>query len=244
MTSEVFLSVVVPVYNEEKVIAETLRKLTVFLELKGYSWEIVVASDGSTDATKTIVQRVAQSRPDGRIQLVDLVQNTGKGAAIRQGMLKAAGRYLLFSDADLSTPIKEVDKLLAALESGADIAIASRVDSKKENTVQQSAKRAIAGRIFNGLVRVITGLSFKDTQCGFKCFKREAAMRIFQNLTLNRFGFDVEVLLLAEKFRYKVVEVPVMWKQGLYSKVRLYHDSIAMIGEMFYLRRKYLSGQS
>lgn len=236
----VYLSVVVPAYNESRMISETLRRLNAFLSLKEWEWEIIVSNDGSKDDTSAIVRSIIEARKDSKIKLVDLPKNQGKGAAVKVGVLKAEGEFILVSDADLSTPIKEVEKFLSVLQAQADVATATRVIRVPGADVQQSFKRFVAGRIFNQLVRIITKLSMTDTQCGFKCFKKEPAKQIFKQLTLERFGFDVEALLLAKKQGYRVKEVPVMWKEGRESKVNLVKDSIAMVGELFYLRKKYL----
>lgn len=236
----VHLSVVVPAYNESRMIFETLRRLKAYLSLKEWAWEVIISNDGSKDNTSSIVRSIIETTNDFKIKLIDLPRNQGKGAAVKAGVLRAEGEFILISDADLSAPIKEVEKLLAALETEADVATATRAIRVPGADVQQSFKRFIAGRIFNQLVRILTKLPMTDTQCGFKCFKREAAKKIFEKLTLERFGFDVEALLLAKQEGYRIKEVPVMWKEGRESKVNLVKDSLAMIGELIYLRKKYL----
>lgn len=235
--SDIHLSVVVPAYNEEEIIAETVRRITAFNRLKGWTWELIVSSDGSTDGTDRIVSSLAAADP--HVRLLTTSVNRGKGATAKTGALAARGRYVLITDADLSSPVKESDKLLAALERGADIAIGSRALRSPGADVQQSVKRRLAGRVFNRLVSFLVVRGLRDTQCGFKCFTKDAVARIFPDLTLNGFGFDVEILLLAGLRGLRVREVPVMWREGRQSKIRLYRDSARMFGELFELRRRY-----
>jgi len=232
------ISVVIPAYNEEKRIDECLRRVTAFLSLKDREWEVIVSSDGSTDKTEEIVRTHIGKRQDGRLKYIPAA-HAGKGAAVRRGVLAAEGKVILITDTDLSAPIKESDKLMAVLDSGWDIAIGSRAIREKDCDVQQDPKRWLAGRIFNILVRMIVLKGFKDTQCGFKCLKKEAAHTLFRAQTLDSFCFDIELLCLAKKMDYKVKEVPVMWKEALFSKVNLVKDSIPMLKELFYLRKKY-----
>ncbi len=232
------ISVVIPAYDEEKRIDECLRRVTAFLSLKDWEWEVIVSSDGSVDKTEEIVRSYIEKRTDGRLKYIS-APHAGKGAAARRGILAAEGNFILLTDADLSAPIKEVDKLVSALEGGCDIAIGSRAIREKGCDVQQSPKRWLAGRIFNILVRTIVIKGFKDTQCGFKCFKKEVAHTLSRAQTLDTFCFDIELLCLAKKMGCKVKEVPVMWKEALFSKVNLVKDSISMLKELFYLRKKY-----
>lgn len=229
------LSVVVPVYNEELSLPETLRRLKAYLDLKGRAWEVIVVSDGSTDGTDAIGREMAAR--DARFYHVRFERNRGKGAAVREGMSRAQGRYVLFTDADLSSPIKESDKLIEALESGADVAVGSRAVRGSGCDVRQSLKRYVVGRVFNALVRSVLGLPLGDTQCGFKAFRREAAQQLFAAQTLEGFGFDVEILYLAYRRRMRVREVAVMWAQGPRSKVRLFRDSYYSLMDLFHIRR-------
>lgn len=229
------LSVIVPVYNEELSLPETLRRLKAYLDLKGPDWEVVVVSDGSTDGTDTIAAGAAAR--DERIRAVRFERNRGKGAAVREGVRQARGRHILFTDADLSAPIKESEKLIDALDAGADVAVGSRAVRGSGCDVRQSVKRHLVGRVFNALVRAILGLPLGDTQCGFKAFKREAAEPLFAAQTLEGFGFDVEILYLAYRRRMRVVEVAVMWSQGPRSKVRLFRDSYNILLDLFRIRR-------
>jgi dolichyl-phosphate beta-glucosyltransferase len=231
------LSVVIPVLNEERAIAEALRRVAAYLSLKNYRWEILVSNDGSTDRTRRIVEAFAQSRPSCPVRLLNSTPNHGKGFAARQGVQASAGRFILLTDADLSSPIKEVDKLMAALERGADVAIGSRALRAKGCDVRQSPKRWLAGRVFNALVRLAVLPGIRDSQCGFKLFTDEAAKKLFSVQKLDGFSFDVEVLYLARRLGLRIAEVPVMWSEGRDSKVRLLRDSAQMARDLFRIKR-------
>ncbi len=233
------LSVVVPTYNEERMIGETLRRIDAYLSLKGLSWEVLVCSDGSRDRTDSVVRAFAEAHPSKRVRLLATSTNRGKGAAVRRGALEAAGERVLVTDTDLSAPIKECDKLAAALDAGFDVAIGSRALRSPGCDVRQSWKRRLSGRIFNLFVRAICLRGFRDTQCGFKLFTRRAARELFGAQTLDGFSFDVEVLYLALRKGFRVKEVPVMWSQGPTSQVRLVRDSVGMLGELVRIRRHY-----
>ncbi len=235
--SDIFLSVVVPAYNEEKNIPEALKKISAYLSLKNYPWEVLVSNDGSKDDTGRVVQQYADAHPNQSIRLLNFNPNHGKGFASRQGMLAANGRYVLLTDADMSSPIKEVDKLIEALEKGHEVAIGSRAIRKKGCDVQQSLKRHISGRIFNAIVQLSVLPGIQDSQCGFKLFTHDACQRLFSVQKLDGFSFDVEVLYLARKFGFKIAEVPVMWSQGEDSKVSLFRDSTRMLKEIFLIRK-------
>ncbi len=231
------ISVVMPAYNEEKNILEAIRRVEAFMHLKKWEWELIISSDGSTDKTDSLVKTHLQSRSDARIKLLTADCNQGKGASVRRGVLAAQGQWILVTDVDLSTPIKEVDRLLAILEKGWDIAIGSRAIHAPDCDVQQSFKRWLAGRVFNFFVRSLVLKGFHDTQCGFKCFRARVAKDLFQIQKLNGFSFDVEVLCLALKKGYRVKEMPVMWRQASTSRVSLIKDSLSMVRELFYLRK-------
>lgn len=237
--SEIFLSVVVPAYNEERNILETIRRVEAYMSHQCFGWELIIVNDGSTDRTDPRVRARLKESPNPSVHFLTSSANKGKGASARRGILEARGTYILLTDADLSSPIKESAKLIRALEEGYDIAIGSRAVREKGADVQQSRKRWLSGRIFNGLVRRIALKGFRDTQCGFKAFRHDAAKALFSKQTLDGFAFDVEILCLARKNGYKVKEVPVMWKEGSDSRVNLLKDSRAMLGDLFYLRRLY-----
>lgn len=232
------LSIVIPVYNEERRITEAVRRVQAFMALKEWEWELLVVNDGSTDGTDAVVTSLLNGSAGGRLRLLSSsAQNKGKGHAVRCGVLEARGRTLLVTDVDFSAPIKEMDKLMAALQEGYDAAVGSRAVRKEGCDVQQSFERRVAGRIFNFLVRLVALRGFKDTQCGFKCFTHKAAWELFSLQRLDGFCFDVEVLYLAKKKGFKVKEVPVMWKEGKGSKVSLFRDSLAMVKDLFWIRR-------
>ena len=237
VSDAISLSVVIPVYNEEKNIRETLRKVSAFLSLKKISWEIIVVSDGSTDKTHEILDAVLQEQPASPFKVLKVKDNHGKGYASRAGILEARGRYVLMTDADLSAPIKEVDKLIVAIEKGADVAIGSRAVRSPGCDVRQSLRRRISGRIFNFFVQLFVLRGIQDSQCGFKCFTNSAAKRIFPLQKLEGFSFDVEILFLARKCGYKIAEVPVMWSQGLDSRISLLRDSIRMLKDLLKIKK-------
>ncbi|HTL70263.1 MAG TPA: dolichyl-phosphate beta-glucosyltransferase [Candidatus Eisenbacteria bacterium] len=237
--SSIAVSVVIPAYNEVSCIGESLRRVAAYLTLKGRPWEALVSTDGSTDGTDEAVRAFAARLPEGRVRLLASAANRGKGAAVRRAVLEARGRYVLVTDADLSAPIKESDKLIDALEEGFDVAIGSRGIRKPGCDVRQSLKRRVSGRVFNWFVRALLLPDFRDTQCGFKAFRLEAARALFEPIRLEGYGFDVEVLYLALRKGLRVKEVPVMWSQGRDTKVRLLKDSFSMVGQLFFLRRHY-----
>ena len=216
------LSIVIPAYNEEKRLPSSLDTILDFVHQRYQFIEIVVVDDGSRDGTAECVRQYARTHP--AVRLVQNPGNRGKGYAVRNGMLAAKGEWSLFTDADLSTPIAEIEKLTAAIErEHAAVAIGSRALDRSLVGVHQSAGREYAGRIFNFVMRMITGLPFSDTQCGFKLYRSDAIQSIFARQQLDGFGFDVEDLFLARLFDYKVVEVPVRWNNVEGTKVSLWH---------------------
>ena len=211
------LSIVIPAYNEENRLPASLDRVLSWMGSRqlGFS-EVIVVDDGSTDATSAVA---ADRR---RIRLLKNPGNRGKGYAVRNGMLAALGEWVLYSDADLSTPIEEVDTLYcAALKSGASIAIGSRAIDRSKVTVHQSALREWSGRAFNLAMRTITGLRFHDTQCGFKLYRHDAAQTVFSAQKLDGFSFDVEDLYIARRAGLKAVEVPVRWANVEGTKVSM-----------------------
>lgn len=216
------LSIVIPAYNEEKRLPSSLDTILDFVGKRYKFVEVVVVDDGSRDGTADCVRQYARNHPN--VRLLQNPGNRGKGYAVRHGMLAAKGEWSLFTDADLSSPITEIEKLTAAVErEAADVAIGSRALDRSLIGVRQPAGREYAGRIFNVVMRIITGLPFADTQCGFKLYRSDVARRIFAKQQLEGFGFDVEDLFLAQLFRFKVVEVPVRWNNVEGTKVSLLH---------------------
>jgi glycosyltransferase involved in cell wall biosynthesis len=235
---EPFLSIVVPAYNEGQRIRSTLEKLCHFKESKSYLIELIVVDDGSTDQT---VERVSEFPA---VRLVRNDRNHGKGFTVRHGVLEARGEFVLFTDADFSTPIEEVDKLLSALQSsGADAAVGSRALNRELIGIHQPWFRDMAGRFFNLLVRVFTGLRFWDTQCGFKLFKRRSTRRAFELMRVEGFGFDPELLFLIERQGGRVVEVPVRWDDDPATKVRFLRDSARMFLDLMAIRWRAFMGK-
>lgn len=234
-------SIVIPAYNESARIGATLEKVLSYVHAQGWDAEVIVVNDGSRDDTAEIVQLFAAKNP--ALHLIENPGNRGKGFSVRNGMLHARGPIVLFSDADLSSPIEESLKLFSALESGADIAIGSRWLRAELQTQRQPLHRQLFGRIFNLLLRITLGLQFADTQCGFKAFKRAASQAIFPWQKIERWGFDPEVLFLARKFGFKVEEVPVAWGHSGGARINPFIDGARMFQEMLRIRWYDLTGK-
>ena len=234
-------SIVIPAYNESARLGATLEKVLVYTHQQGWDAEVIVVNDGSKDDTAEIVRRMAEKDPT--LRLIENPGNRGKGYSVRNGMLHAEGRIVLFSDADLSSPIEEAPKLFQALEAGADIAIGSRWLRAETQTQRQPLHRQLFGRIFNLLLRMTLGLHFADTQCGFKAFKRPAVEAIFPLQKIERWGFDPEILFLARKFGYKVQEVPVLWGHSGGTRINPLVDGSRMFQEMLHIRWNDITGK-
>ena len=230
------ISIVIPAYNEEQRLGSTLNAILSFLNQRpGGFAEILVVDDGSRDATARIVEQFSADHP--QIRLLRNPGNRGKGYSVRHGVLESLGEWILFTDADLSAPIEELDKLFDAVRRhDADIAIGSRALDRSLIQVHQSWFRETAGRIFNLFLRLLTGLPFLDTQCGFKLYRRHAAQEIFRRQRLERFGFDAEVLYIARRLGFRCVEVPVRWSHSPGTKVSMFRDSLDMFLDLLRVR--------
>jgi glycosyltransferase involved in cell wall biosynthesis len=234
------LSIVIPSFNEELRLPITLAEISAYIRASKRETEVIVVDDGSTDRTADVANSFR-----GEIQRLRVVannRNRGKGYSVRHGMREARGRIVLFTDADLSAPIDEADKLIAALADH-DVAIGSRALDRRLIAVRQSVFREYAGIIFNFIVRAILRLPFVDTQCGFKAFRRERCRIIFQQQRIERFGFDPELLYLARHHGLRAVEIPVRWAHSPATKVSMLRDSLQMFLDVFMIRWNALSGR-
>ena len=234
------ISIVIPAYNERARLAATLDRVLAFVHQQGWDSEIIVVDDGSRDNTAEIVKAYAQK--DGIVRLLQNPGNRGKGYAVRNGVVHAHGDIVLFTDADLSAPIEEAPKLLQALDEGADVAIGSRWLRSELQTRRQSLLRQGLGRVFNLLLRMLLRLDLKDTQCGFKAFRREAALPIFPKLQIERWGFDPEILFLANDLGLRVAEVPVVWAHDDRTRIHPLADGSRMVADMLKIRWYSMTG--
>lgn len=230
---EIYLSVVIPAYNEAKRIGKTLGMIRTYLQKQSYAWEVIVVDDGSTDATARLADEQLEGLPN--VVLVN-PGNRGKGYSVKRGMLQAQGRYVLFSDADLSTPIEEVSAFLKYLEGDRDLVIGSRALPESHVEIHQNILRELMGRTFNLLARVLAYKGIHDSQCGFKCFRREVARDLFGCQKLEGFSFDVEIVYLAQKKGYRLLELPVTWRNSPASRVNVIRDSIGMFVDLLRIR--------
>lgn len=227
-------SLIIPAYNESNRIRPTLDQILKHIEEQHWQAEVLVVNDGSQDNTAEIVQEYGRTHP--QVQLIENGRNRGKGFSVRNGMLHARGDVCLLSDADLSSPITESQKLFDAIAQGADIAIGSRWLQAELQTERQPLYRQLFGRIFNLLLRIVLGLDFKDTQCGFKAFRREAAQQVFSSQKIERWGFDPEILFLARQFGFRVVEIPVQWAHSAGTRLHPFKDGLLMGTEILRIR--------
>jgi glycosyltransferase involved in cell wall biosynthesis len=234
------LSIIIPSFNEELRLPATLEKIARYIERERRSTEVIVVDDGSTDRTAEVAESFR-----GRFSQLRVLANganRGKGYSVRHGSLEARGEMILFTDADLSAPIEEAGKLLAALKDH-DVAIGSRAMDRRLIAVRESAFREFAGIIFNKIVRIVLWLPFVDTQCGFKAFRRERCRVIFEQQTIERFGFDPELLYLARHHGLSTVEVPVRWAHSPATKVSMMRDSVQMFLDVVIIRGNALRGR-
>jgi len=229
-----YLAVIIPAFNEEGRIVPTLERLREYFTATTHTWSVTVVSDGSTDQTVPKVTDFAAQ--DARFKLISYPQNRGKGCAVRTGMLHVEGQLLLLCDADLAAPIEEVEKLFPPIESGADIAIGSRPLKESRLEIRQPWYREMLGRAFNMAVQLLAIRGIKDTQCGFKLFRREVARDVFSRCKLDGFGYDFEALMIARDLGYRIDEIPIRWSHQEGSKVVLMRDGPRMIRDLVKLR--------
>jgi glycosyltransferase involved in cell wall biosynthesis len=234
-------SIVIPAYNESARIGATMREVVDCVRERGWDAEVIVVSDGSTDNTARLVLDFAQTAPE--LRLIENPGNRGKGYSVRNGLLQARGEIVMFTDADLSAPIAEAERLFAAIGSGADIAIGSRWLESGRQTHRQPLYRQFFGRCFNLITRTVMGLRFADTQCGFKAFTRAAAQTVFQLQTIERWGFDPEILFIATKRHLRIDEVSVSWGHDARSRMSYLRDGMHMLREMAIIRWNALLGR-
>ena len=233
--NDIFLSIVIPAYNEEGRIGNTLGEIISYLNTKDYRSEIIVVNDGSTDSTKDIVNKESE-KTDYDIRITENTVCRGKGYSVKKGMIEASGEYVLFTDADLSTPINEIEKLIYWLEKDYDVAIGSRGLKDSQVEIHQTFIRESMGKIFNKIMSLLIFTGIKDTQCGFKCFKRDTVNRIFKKQTIRGFAFDVEILLIAERQGFRIKEVPVRWLNSQHSRVHIVRAPVFMLYDVFRTR--------
>src|SRR6267378_3401943 len=234
------LSIIVPSFNEELRLPPSLELIASYVKSSGRRTEVLVVDDGSSDRTAEVAAEFADRIANLRV--VKNGENRGKGYSVRHGMQEAKGEFVLFTDADLSAPIEEADKLIDALKQY-DVAIGSRAMDRSLISVHESLFREFAGIIFNKIVRSILWLPFVDTQCGFKAFRRERCGIIFEQQTIERFGFDPELLFLARRHGLRAVEIPVRWGHSPATKVSMLHDSVQMFIDVFTIRWNSLRGR-
>lgn len=229
-----YLSLIIPAYNEQGRLSGSLQKIIDYFSTKKYAFEIIVVDDGSQDATTEIAERYIRTFAKGR--LIKNESNRGKGYSVKRGIMSACGKFIFFSDADLSTPIEEIENLLSHLENGCDIVIGSRALIPSKVLVRQRWYRDMMGKVFGKLVRLLLVSGIADSQCGFKGFNRQAVQEIFPLQKLNGFSFDVEVLFIAKKLKFVIKEVPVRWINSYESKLNPLLDSIKMFLELLSIR--------
>jgi len=233
-------SIVIPAYNESARIGGALQAVVACIRQCGWNAEVVVVDDGSHDDTAEIVRAFAANAPE--VRMLQNPGNRGKGYSVRNGILHSLGEIVMFTDADLSAPIEEANGLFAAIAGGADIAIGSRWLERTRQSIRQPLYRQFFGRCFNLVTHAVMGLPYADTQCGFKAFTRAAAQTVFQLETIERWGFDPEILFIARKRGYRVVEVPVSWAHDERTRISYLRDGTRMLQDIAIVRWNALRG--
>jgi dolichyl-phosphate beta-glucosyltransferase len=232
------LSIVIPAYNEEKRIKNTISKIIKYVDSNKIKYELIVVDDGSRDNTVKMVQNFS-----GNVKIIKNKINSGKGFSVKRGIENAKYDLILFSDADLATPIEELNTMLKEIEKGADIVIASRNLPSSNIVVRQPIYRQMMGKIFPLIVRLLLIPSIRDTQCGFKLFKSKVAKQIVKKQTINQFSFDVEILFIAIKSRFNIKEIPVRWIDKKGSTVNPLKDAFKMLIDLFKIRYNDIMGK-
>jgi dolichyl-phosphate beta-glucosyltransferase len=237
---KIFLTLIVPVFNEEQRVELAVPKLFRYLEDQFGKWEVLYVDDGSTDNTYQLLKRIQTEHP--ALRVMQSKKNSGKGNAIRLGMKEARGDFVMFSDADFSTPIEEAGKLLEALLKSYDIAIGSRGLDLSNIEIRQSWIRENMGKIFNRIIRAILPLKIHDTQCGFKMFRKESLAVIIPRMQMDGFAFDVEMLMIGQIHGMRIAEIPVTWRNAKGSKVHPIRSSLQMLRDVIAIRRRLKRG--
>ena len=239
------LTIVIPAFNEAKKIEATINEVTGYLSGKGYSYELIIVDDGSEDDTPEIVKRYRTLKSNGNIRILENVHNRGKGYAVRKGIKEATGGYILFMDADNSTRINELERMLPGFKDGFDIIIGSRrlKNIPSDIVISQPSSRHILGEIYLYISRLFFKINVRDYNCGFKLFKNNVAKKIFSKQMMDDWSFDLETLFLAEKYCFKIKEVPVNWKHYKGSKVRPVLDGIKSFISLFKIKANDVSGK-
>ena len=233
------VSIVVPAFNEAERIGSSLERICNFVDKRGLAAEVIVVVDGSADRTSEIAASFTRTG----LRVVSNESNRGKGYSVRRGFLESKGSWVLFTDADLSAPIDELERMLRVAEDGSDVVIGSRAVDRTKIVVHQPWPRELGGILYNWIVQIILGLKIQDTQCGFKLFNRERFTPIFEKQTIHRFGFDPELLFLARKQGLKMREMSVAWSHDEGSKVRFLSDGLRMFLDLFLIRWNWVRGK-
>lgn len=237
-TQHPFLSIIIPAHNEEKRLPPSLAKIDAYLKTQDYTYEVIVVENGSKDRTSEVVREFAQDHP--YVRLIE-VETRGKGLAVKAGMLAASGEYRFICDTDLSMPIEEIAKFLPPMREGYDVLIGSR-EGEGARRIGEPEYRHIMGRVLNFIVKVAAVPDFEDTQCGFKMFKREAAEDLFSVQQMSGIGFDVELIYVALRRGYRIVDVPITWYFDPDSRMRLFQDSLKILLEIWEIRQNWRKG--
>lgn len=239
MAKNIHLTVLVPCYNEDTIIRNNSQEIINFLSKKKYTWELIIVDDGSSDNSL----REIQSIKNPGLKLVSYKVNRGKGGALKEGVRNASGDYIIFMDADLSVPVEALDEFLAKLEQGADVVIGTRKIRSAKVLVHQSWLRENLGKGFTLLTKIFTGVDVSDFTCGFKGFSEEAGRKIFSHSLLSRWAYDAEILYLARKYGYKIVEIPVVWTNRKDTRVKLLNAVVTSLADLVKMKIYSWSGK-